>query len=461
MISRRSFLRVVGGFTSAGLGAACGPTGSTPSAATPTPRPIVTAAPAPTSIVSGPPAVANAAQVRKYAGQQVAVSALTEGSRDFADRDDAKAAQFTADTGVKVQFVRHTFSDVNDVLKLYQGLLEARSSDIDVLHIDVIWTGPLGKYLLDLNPTLAEAARQHYPAIIQNNTVDGRLIGMPVFADVGMLFYRTDLLQKYRIAAPPRTWEELEQQATQIVAGERGGNPSFTGYVFQGASAEALTCNALEWLVSSGAGNFVDNGQVTINNPAAVGILNRIKNWPGTISPRNVTTYVEEDARTAFQTGNAAFMRNWPYAHAMGNAPNSPIRGKFDVAPLPAAPGQKSAATVGGFQVAVSSYSRVAEAATEYIRYDASPEQQTYRAVAASQVPTIPSVAALPEVQQAEPFLATLQDLTRVTRPSAIFGTKYSQASAVIYRGVNQILNGQDAGPILVAVQRQLEQLLA
>lgn len=103
----------------------------------------------------------------------------------------------------------------------------------------------------------------------------------------------------------------------------------------------------------------------------------------------------------------------------------------------------------------------MAEAATEWVRYDASPEQQTYREVVASQVPTIPSVAARPEVQQAEPFLATLQDVTRVTRPSAVFGAKYNQASTAIYRGVNQILNGQDAGPILIAVQRQLEQLLA
>jgi hypothetical protein len=103
----------------------------------------VTAAPAPTSIISGPPGVVNAAEVKRYAGQRIAVSTLTEGSRDFADRDDAKAARFTADTGVQVQFVRHTFSDVSDVLKLYQGLLEARSSDIDVLHIDVIWPGPL------------------------------------------------------------------------------------------------------------------------------------------------------------------------------------------------------------------------------------------------------------------------------------------------------------------------------
>src|SRR5262249_41982507 len=148
-----------------------------------------------------------------------------------------------------------------------------------------------------------------------------------------------------------------------------------------------------------------------------------------------------EDARTAFQTGNAAFMRNWPYAYAMGNASDSPIKGRFAVAPLPAAPGQQSAGTVGGFQIAVSSYSRVAEAATEWVRYDSSPEQQTYRAVAASQVPTIPSVAARPEVLLSEPFLATLQDVTRVTRPSAVFGANYNEASTVIYRGVNQILN--------------------
>jgi len=231
--------------------------------------------------------------------------------------------------------------------------------------------------------------------------------------------------------------------------------------VYQGASAEALTCNALEWLVSSGAGNFVDNGAVTINNPAALAILNRIKSWTGTISPRNVTTYVEEDARTAFQTGNAAFMRNWPYAYGMGNTSDSPIKGKFAVAPLPAAPGLKSVGAVGGFQLAVSNYSRVAEAAIEWVRYAASPELQAYRAVAASLVPTIPSVAARPEVQQSEPFLATLQDVTRVTRPSTIFGAKYNQASTVIYRGVNQILNGQDASPILIDVQRQLEQLLA
>src|SRR5579864_150636 len=119
MMCRRSFLQVVLGLTSAGLGVACGRTAGAP--ATATPVPIVTAAPAPTSLVNSPPGVANASQVRQYAGQQIAVATLSEATRQFADMDDAIAARFTADSGVKAQVVRHSFNPSN-ALNLYQGL---------------------------------------------------------------------------------------------------------------------------------------------------------------------------------------------------------------------------------------------------------------------------------------------------------------------------------------------------
>jgi trehalose/maltose transport system substrate-binding protein len=415
---------------------------------------------APTSVTFSPPQVANAAQIRRLSGQHVAIATLSEGTHAFADLDDAMAARFTADTGIRAQFIRRSTSNFDDAVTVYQSLLEAQSPDIDVLHIDVIWPGALGKYLTDLKPSLSAEATQHYPTLVENDTVDGRLIGLPAFADVGLLYYRMDLLEKYGFVAPPATWDELEQQATRILAGERIANPDFSGYVYQGAAGESLTCNVLEWLASSVAGRFVDNDRVSINSPEAVGILNRVRGWTGTLAPHNVTSYIEEDARTAFQLGNAAFMRNWPYAFGMSNAAGSPIKGKFGVAPLPAAPGQPHVGTAGGFSVAVSKYSRVPEAATEWVRYEASPETQAYRAVALSQVPTIPAAAARSDVQQAEPFLPALQDVVRVARPSSIFGEKYPQASTAIYRGVNQILNGQDAPPVLVEIQKQLEQLL-
>jgi len=327
--------------------------------------------------------------------------------------------------------------------------------------VDVIWPSSLAQHLVDLSPQLGDAAKQHYPAIVENNTVKGALVGMPWFGDFGMLYYRTDLLQKAGFSAPPKTWDELEQQSNKIVDGEKAANPNFAGFVYQGNAYEGLTCDALEWTASAGGGTFVDSsGKVTINNPQAVAILNKMKGWVGTVSPRGVTSYQEEEARNAFQGGNAAFMRNWPYAYANGQKDDSPVKGKFDVAPLPAQSGSKPSGTVGGWQLSVSKYSKATDASIEFVRYATSPEVQSYRAVVGTYVPTIQAVADRPEVVTAMPFLKNLSSVDRVVRPSNALGERYNEGSTAIFQGVNQILNGQDASAVLPQVQRQLERLL-
>ena len=100
-----------------------------------------------------------------------------------------------------------------------------------------------------------------------NDTVDGKLVAMPWFGDFGILYYRTDLLKKYGYSSPPTTWTQLFAMAKKIQDGEQAGNSSFSGFVFQGNSYEGLTCDALEWYASSGAGSFIDAGKVTIDNP--------------------------------------------------------------------------------------------------------------------------------------------------------------------------------------------------
>jgi len=416
-----------------------------------------------TDAVDNAPPVRNVAEARRYSGQKIGLFPFGQSVRLLADVNDAKARRFSQDTGIQVQVLRQpqdVAASATAAFAFFDGLLQAQSRDLDALSVDVIWTGALAPHLVDLNPKLSAEARVHYPATIQNNTVSGRLIGLPSFGDLGMLYYRTDLLQKYGFGAPPGTWEQLEQQAQRIVEGESSSNSSFAGFVYQGAANEGLTCNALEWLASSGGGTIAENDNVTVNNPQAVAMLNRMRRWIGTVSPRSVTGYAEENARMAFQSGTAAFMRNWPYAYALCNSADSPVNGKFDVAPLPASQGQKSVGTVGGFQWAVSRYSRAVDASIEWARYASSPEVQAYQAVLARSVPTIPAVAAQPEVLQAEPFLAKLQAVARVTRPSGLFGVRYTEASAVFFQGVSQILSGQDAGAVLPDVQRQLEQLL-
>lgn len=401
--------------------------------------------------------MANAAQARQYTGQRVTYVGGQVGSD--ADFDQILTRRFTQDTGIQINLVPGP-PQATERYAQYQRAFQGQSADIDVMMVDVIWPAAFAQFLVDLNPKLGELARQNDQSIIQNNTVDGKLVGMPWFGDFGTLYYRTDLLQKYGFSAPPKTWQELQQQAQRIQEGERSANANFAGFVFQGNAYEGLTCNALEWLASNGAGQIIENGRVTINNPTAVTVLNLIKGFVGTISPRGVTTYAEDETAQSFTNGNAAFARNWPYMYAIAGGTNSAVRGKFDVTSLPAGQGQQPAGTLGGWQLGVSSFSRVPDAAIEFVRYMCGPEVVTWRGVVGSYVPLQSSVINNPAVQQAQPYLKNLANVTRVTRPSNGLGTNYNQGSTIIFQAVNQVLNGGDAQQQLQSAQSQLERLV-
>ena len=139
----------------------------------------------------------------------------------------------------------------------------------------------------------------------------------------------------------------MADTAKMIMDKERAaGNKDMWGFVFQGNAYEGLTCDALEWVKSNGGGQIVEpDGTISINNPKAAEAIDMVKGWVGTISPPGVLSYQEEESRGVWQTGNAVFMRNWPYAYSLGNSADSPIKGKFDVTTLPVGP---AAHTLGG-----------------------------------------------------------------------------------------------------------------
>ncbi|MDK2897213.1 MAG: trehalose/maltose transport system substrate-binding protein [Candidatus Atribacteria bacterium] len=347
---------------------------------------------------------------------------------------------------------------------LYLQFFEARSSDIDVYQIDVIWPGDLAEHLIDLYELGArEVADEHFPAIIENNTVEEQLVGIPWFTDAGLLYYRVDLLEKYGLEVP-KTWAELEEAARVIQEGERAeGNEDFWGFVWQGNAYEGLTCNALEWIYSNGGGTVISpDGVITINNPNAVEAIEMAARWVGTISPSGVTGFAEEDARSLFQSGNAAFMRNWPYAYALGQAEESVIAGKFDVAPLPAGRSGHGAATLGGWQLAVSKYSNNPEIAADVALFMASSEEQKIRAVKGSFTPTIMTLYEDPEVLEAAPFFGTLYDvlINAVARPSTITAPNYNEVSTLFFRAVHSVLTGaKDATSALEELELELQAL--
>jgi trehalose/maltose transport system substrate-binding protein len=399
-----------------------------------------TAAPADDETTTAAPAddgdCAEEITLRQFTGS---VGQEFELARAAADRYEEANPCVTIDTIDTPDFVE-------DRLGTYLQLFEAKSPEGDVFQIDVIWPGDLAEHFVDLNEYGgAEAAAEHFPAIVENNTVDGKLIAIPWFTDAGLLYYRSDLLEKYGLT-PPTTWDELEAAATTIQEGERAdGNADFWGYVWQGNAYEGLTCDALEWVASADGGSIIEpDGTITINNQAAIDIVDQAAGWVGTISPPGVTAYGEEDARGVWQAGNSAFMRNWPYAFSLGNADDSEIVGLFDVSPLPGVTAGNGAATLGGWQLAVSKYSEHPEQAADYALFMASYDEQKVRAIDGTLNPTIEALYEDPDVLEAVPFFGSLLDVftSAVARPSTVTAPQYSDTSSLFFNSVHSVLTG-------------------
>lgn len=187
------------------------------------------------------------------------------------------------------------------------------------------------------------------------------------------------------------------------------------------------------------------DGEISVNNEKAAAAIDRARGWIGTISPQGVLGYQEEESRGVWQTGNAVFMRNWPYVYALSNSADSAVKGKFDVAPLPAmAEGEPPASALGGWNLAVSKYSTKQDAAIALVKFLASPEVQKAEAVELSRLPTIEALYDDKDVIAAQPFMANWKPIFQnaVPRPSAATKVKYNEVSSKFWTAVHKTLAG-------------------
>jgi trehalose/maltose transport system substrate-binding protein len=345
-----------------------------------------------------------------------------------------------------------TFSPPNnptEALALYRQLFAAKSTDIDVLLIDTVWPGIIKDHLADLKPYSRGAEAEHFPAVLANNVIDGKLLAMPWYVDAGLLYYRSDLLKKHGRKVP-ETWEEFADTARAIQTAERAaGVTDFQGFVFQAKAYEGLSCNALEWVASYG-GSLVDaDGRISVNSPQTAKALNMAASWIGSISPQGVLNYGEEDSRGVFQNGKALFMRNWPYAYALSQKDDSPVRGKVGVAVLPKGGADgRHAATLGGWHLGVTKYSANPAIAADLVLYMTSAAVQKDRAIKGSFNPTRPALYDDRDINAANPFMAGLRDVFvgAVTRPSTVAGLKYPAVSQAFWDATHNVLSREQTG---------------
>ena len=386
-------------------------------------------------------------------------------SREYQRRLNEELARFTQQTGIRVEFLPAP-ETAAEQLATFRTLLEGGAKIPDVYGIDVIWPGILADHLLDLRAYVPEQEVQaHFPELIANNTVNGRLVALPANLNEGMLFYRVDLLRKYGYRAPPKTWEELEVMARRIQSGERAsGNNDFWGFVWEGAPSEALTCNALEWQVSEAGGTILDEtGKVTVNNPQSIRAWERASRWVGSISPPGVVEYKEWDAGNMWQAGKAAFLRSWASEYIADRGPTCRIRDRFDIAPLPGA--ARMAATLGGSGFGVSRYSLHPREAAMLVRFLCSREEQVRRCRNTADAPSISQLYSEPELLSTNPQFPRALEVFRkgiVLRPSRAAGKMYPEVSRAYWEALHTVLTGkksakQAADDLQVEIRRMLE----
>jgi trehalose/maltose transport system substrate-binding protein len=371
-------------------------------------------------------------------------------NKKFSEGRQQELEQFTRETGIQVRLLPSPES-AREKLALWQELLGTGASGPDVYGIDVIWPRILNEDFIDLKPYFTSEISAQFPTLAASYTVENKVVAMAYRADIGLLFYRTDLLQQYGYREPPSTWDELETMAARIQAGERARTKKkFWGFVWQGAATEALTCNALEWQAAEGGGQIIEQDKtISVNNPDAIRAWQRAARWVGSISPPSVVGYKEWDTLNVWVAGDAAFMRNWPTAYVDSQAAGSPIRNKFDITLLPGGKGGR-VGTLGGAGLAVSRFSPHPREALELVRFLSRRDVQAKRSRVLSAPPTLPELYDLPEVLEPNPRFALLSQAFRtgmVSRPSSVTGKKYQDVTDAYIQAVHSVLTGEKSAP--------------
>ena len=286
------------------------------------------------------------------------------------------------------------------------------------------------------------------------NIYDGSLYRWPLVADMGLLFWRTDLMDK-----PPSTPSELVAISQEL----QRKNKATWGYVWQGRQYEGLSCVYLEMIDGFGGQWFNPNGeefgldqQPGIN--AAQWLTNLINNG---ISPRAVTNYAESEALQSFKSGDSALMRNWPYAWAELQKEDSQVRGHVGISTMVSIPGVSPASTMGSWGLSLLKGSKHKEAAIKAFKYLTSNEAQTKLFTEYGYTPTRKSVYQNEELLKEYPYIAKLYEALTVAkmRPETPI---YAQLSDVLQRSLSASLTDEiNAETSMINAQIASEQIMS
>lgn len=325
-------------------------------------------------------------------------------------------------------------------------VLAAKDSALDVVLIDVIrpaqwaaqgWAEPLDSYL---GAERDAVMNRYLPAYREANIVDGKVMALPYFADAQFLYYRTDLLAKHGVQ-PPRSWEDLIEGARKILAAE--GNANLSGFQTAGAPIEGTVCTYLVPVWGSGGNLTNAQGRLALDGAAAKRPFELFARMKDTgVLPNNIAEIVTDRIRLDFQAGNVIFAQQWGYAwnRFQGDA-DTQVKDKVGVVPLPGFRDGKPATCIGGWQLAVSAFSRHKAEAVKLVRFLSSPEISKMQAVLASHLPVFAEVYADADVLKANPWFSQALPVVQTARARPV-SPRYPEVSDIVRSNTNAFLAG-------------------
>jgi len=322
-------------------------------------------------------------------------------------------------------------------------VLNAKDPAIDIYLIDIVnpaqyygagWLEPLDAYI----GKPADVMKPYLPVYATSNVVDGKIAAMPAFADAMFMYYRKDLLDKHGVAEP-KTWDELTAAAVKIQKAE--SNANLQGLSIQGAPIEGAVCTFL--LPYWGQGKDFNDaaGKMTLDKGAATkGLTQWLSMVDAGVIKKNVAEVKTPDTVNEFKAGQVVFAINWGFAwDRFKDDADSQVKGKVGVMPLPAMTGGKSATCVGGWQWAVSAFSKNKQAAANLVKHLASPESSKFLAVEGSLLATYPGVYTDADVTKVVPWFKDAANVV-IAGKSRPMSKDYGQVSDIIRTTTSAVL---------------------
>ncbi|WP_040814265.1 ABC transporter substrate-binding protein [Nocardia concava] len=312
----------------------------------------------------------------------------------------------------------------NDASQQYDDLkqhMQAKASDYDVVALDVPWTAEFAAkgWIQPLKDTFNIDTSTLLSPPVASATYNGTLYAAPRNTNGGLLFYRKDL-----VTEPPKTWAELLNDCPKA---KEAGIGCYAG---QFAPYEGLTVNTAE-VINAFGGSFVgpDGKTPTVNSPQAkAGLQTLVDAYKNGDIPKEAISFKEPESQNAFVTGKLLFMRGWPSSFGDAGSDASAVKDKFGVAPLPGKDGI-GASTLGGYNAAISAFSKNKATALEFLRFLIGEDAQ--HIVASGALPSVrASVYDDPALIAKMPYLPALKDsiASAVPRPVTPFYPAVSKA---------------------------------